>query len=87
MFLVLNFKTGAAFARRLLELGPKPEVTAQVLFIVSTVDPQLSDPLCTFHLKCLDNLNLWLAYSCFAGLYWDSIVGSSKLKQFIYSLS
>ena len=27
---VKNFKTAASFARRLLELGPKPDVAAQV---------------------------------------------------------
>lgn len=32
-FKLRNFKTAAAFARRLLELGPKPEVAQQVSLV------------------------------------------------------
>jgi len=31
-FKLKNFKTAASFARRLLELGPKPEIAQQVAF-------------------------------------------------------
>jgi len=31
-FKLKNFKTAASFARRLLELGPKPEIAQQVVF-------------------------------------------------------
>ena len=33
-FKLKNYKTGASFARRLLELGPKPEVAQQVCILL-----------------------------------------------------
>jgi len=33
-FKLKNFKMAASFARRLLELGPKPEISQQVVFFV-----------------------------------------------------
>ncbi|XP_065908666.1 coatomer subunit alpha-like [Dysidea avara] len=38
-----NFKTAASFARRLLELGPKPEVSAQTRKILQACDKNLTD--------------------------------------------
>lgn len=35
-FKLKNYKTGASFARRLLELGPNPQVAQQVRFFVQT---------------------------------------------------
>uniref|UniRef100_A0A8B9NB68 Coatomer subunit alpha n=2 Tax=Accipitrinae TaxID=8955 RepID=A0A8B9NB68_9AVES len=42
-FKLKNFKTAAAFARRLLELGPKPEVAQQTRKILSACEKNLTD--------------------------------------------
>jgi len=36
-FKLKNFKMAASFARRLLELGPKPEISQQVVFLLFAV--------------------------------------------------
>ncbi|XP_038045670.1 coatomer subunit alpha-like [Patiria miniata] len=42
-FKLKNFKTAASFARRLLELGPKPEVAAQTRKILIACEKNLTD--------------------------------------------
>lgn len=47
-FKLKNFKTAAAFARRLLELGPKPEVAQQVCLWGAWVEiSAVADPIWT----------------------------------------
>ncbi|CAL8326305.1 unnamed protein product [Arctogadus glacialis] len=42
-FKLRNFKTAASFARRLLELGPKPEVAQQTRKILAACEKTLTD--------------------------------------------
>jgi len=42
-FKIKNFKTAASFARRLLELGPKPDVAAQTRKIIQACEKNLTD--------------------------------------------
>lgn len=44
-FKLKNFKTGASFAKRLLDLGPRPEVAQQARKILQACDSNLTDEL------------------------------------------
>jgi coatomer protein complex subunit alpha (xenin) len=44
-FKLKNYKTAASFARRLLELGPRPDVASQARKILQACDSNLSDEL------------------------------------------